>query len=485
MERVLCVARVLGLMAMIMSLTHLMPIIAAVVYDDGTVAAFLFSMAFNFSGGYFVWLLTRRFDRELHPRDGFLLVSLAWLGGAAFATVPLLLVLPGLSFTDAYFETMSGLTTTGATVLVNLDTMPEAVNLWRHELQWLGGMGIIVLTVAILPLLGVGGMQVYKAETPGPMKDAKLTPRIRETAKNLWLVYAAITLACIVGLRIAGMSWFDAICHAFAAMSLGGFSTKDASVGFFDSVAIEAVLIFFMTVAAINFATHFLVWRNKTASIYVRDSEAVAVVAVLAASCVGIALYLWHAGTYSSFWTALRHASFNLVSIATDCGFASIDYDKWPIFAPLWMLFLSCVTCSSGSTGGGIKMIRTLIISRQAIREMLFLLHPDIVNPMKIGGSVIPNKVVLAVLGFIFVYFITVATATFALTASGMDFISAFSGVIACINNAGPGLNQVGPAANYATLSIFQKWVLTITMFVGRIEIFSFLILFTPAFWRK
>jgi trk system potassium uptake protein TrkH len=485
MRQMMAVAHVLGLMAMLMSASHLLPIVTSLIFNDGALAAFSLSMAANFAAGLVVWLATRRFKAELRPRDGFLLVSLAWAGGAAFATVPLMLTIGDLSFTDAYFETMSGLTTTGATVLVGLEHLPQSVNLWRHLLNWLGGMGIIVLAVAILPLLGVGGMQVYKAETPGPIKDNKLTPRITETAKNLWLVYFGITAVCIVALKLAGMNWLDAICHAFAAMSLGGFSTYDASVGHFDSVAIEAVLIFFMLIAAMNFATHFLAWREKNLTPYRHDSEAKSMLVLVLGSCVGIALYLWQGRTYDNFWTALRHVSFNLVSIATDCGFVSVDFDKWPIFAPMWMLFLSCIAVSSGSTGGGIKMIRSLIIARQAMREMLILIHPQIVNPMKIGGAVVPNKIVLAVLGFIFVYFISVVTMTFALMASGLDFISSFSAVIACINNAGPGLNVVGPAANYSPLSDFQTWVCSLAMFLGRIEIFSLLILFTPAFWRK
>lgn len=485
MEQMFAVVRVLGLMAMLMSAAHLPPIATSLIHEDGTAWAFAVSMCFNFACGLIIWLLTRRHAQELKTRDGFLLVALAWSGGAAFATVPLLLVINGLPFTDAYFETMSALSTTGATVLVNLDTMPQAVNLWRHLLQWFGGMGILVLAVAILPLLGVGGMQVYKAETPGPMKDSKLTPRITETAKNLWLVYAGITLVCAVCLKLAGMSWFDAINHAFATMSLGGFSTHDNSVGFFDSIAIELVIIFFMVVAAMSFATHFLALRGKSLRVYLQDSEAKAVLLALFASCVGIALYLRIAGTYPSFWTALRHVSFNLVSIATDCGFASVDFDKWPIFAPMWMLFLSCIVCSSGSTGGGIKMVRTLILFRQAGREMRLLLHPNLANPLKIGGGVVPNRIIFAVLGFIFVYFMSVVVLTFTLTASGMDFISAFSAIIACINNAGPGLGQVGPAGNFAGLTAFQKWICTTAMFIGRLEILSVLILFTPAFWRK
>ncbi|MHB1238741.1 MAG: TrkH family potassium uptake protein, partial [Gallionella sp.] len=360
-----------------------------------------------------------------------------------------------------------------------------AINIWRHELNWLGGMGIIVLAVAILPLLGVGGRQLFKAETPGPMKDAALAPRITETARNLWLVYLAITIACIASLKTVGMSWLDAICHAFATMGLGGFSTHDANIGYFNSPVIELVLIIFMLLAAMNFATHFLVWREKSLRLYLKDAEAVATVALVLASCMGIAVFLWWQGTYPTFWTSLRYASFNLVSMATDCGFSSADFNRWPIFAPMWMLFLSCITVSAGSTGGGIKMVRTLVLFKQAGREFLKLLHPAAVNPMKIGGSVVPNNIVFAVLGFIFLYFMTVATLTFALLISGLDFISAFSAVIACINNAGPGLGVVGPASNYGVLGDFQIWICTIAMLVGRLEIFTVLILFTPHFWRR
>jgi trk system potassium uptake protein TrkH len=435
--------------------------------------------------GFLMWLMTRRYKGELSIRHGYLLVVTMWTAMPAFATLPLLLVIKDLSFTDAYFETMSGITTTGATVLSGLDNLPPAINIWRHELNWLGGMGIIVLAVAILPLLGIGGRQLFKAETPGPMKDSALTPRITETARNLWLVYLGITIACILSLKAVGMSWLDAICHAFATMGLGGFSTHDANVGYFNSPAIEFVLIIFMLLAAMNFATHFLVWREKNLKLYLRDAEAVATVALILTSCLGIAVFLWWQDTYPSFWTALRHASFNLVSIATDCGFASVDFNQWPMFAPMWMLFLSCIAVSSGSTGGGIKMVRTLILFKQAGREFLKLLHPTVVNPMKIGGSVVPNNIVFAVLGFIFLYFMTVATLTFALLISGLDFISAFSAIIACINNAGPGLGVVGPASNYGVLTDFQTWVCTIAMLVGRLEIFTVLILFTPHFWRR
>ena len=485
MRRALTVIHTLGLMLVVFSISYLMPVVASLVYDDGTLIDFLLAMVWTAGTGVLLWLLTRRYKGELSIRHGYMLVVAMWTAMPAVATLPLLLVIDHLSFTDAYFETMSGITTTGATVLTGLDILPPAINLWRHELNWLGGMGIIVLAVAILPLLGVGGRQLFKAETPGPMKDAALTPRITETARNLWLVYAGITLACIASLKLAGMNWLDAICHAFAAMGLGGFSTHDASVGYFDSPAIEAVLIVFMLIAAMNFATHFLVWRAKSLSIYLRDVEGLATVAVTLASCVGIGAFLWWQGTYPGFLTALRHASFNLVSIATDCGFVSQDFNQWPIFAPMWMLFLSCITVSSGSTGGGIKMVRTIILFKQAGREFVKLLHPAAVNPMKIGGHVIANNIVFAVLGFIFLYFMSVATLTFMLLISGLDFISAFSAVIACINNAGPGLGVVGPASNFGVLTDFQTWVCTFAMLIGRLEIFTMLILFTPHFWMR
>jgi trk system potassium uptake protein TrkH len=485
MQRTLTVIHALGLMLMVFSIAYVMPILAALIYDDGTLIDFLLTMLWTLATGLLMWLLTRRYRGELSIRHGYLLVATMWTAMPAFATVPLLLVMNGLSFTDAYFETMSGLTTTGATVLTGLDALPPAINIWRHELSWLGGMGIIVLAVAILPLLGIGGRQLFKAETPGPMKESTLTPRVTETARNLWLVYLSITLACIVSLKVAGMNWLDAICHAFSALGLGGFSTHDANIGYFNSPAIEFVLMAFMLLAALNFATHFLVWREKSLKLYLRDAEAVATITVILASCLGLTVFLWWHGTYPNFWTALRYASFNLISIATDCGFSSTDFNQWPIFAPMWMLFLSCITVSSGSTGGGIKMVRTLILFKQAGREFRRLLHPTTVNPMKIGGNVVANNIVFAVLGFIFLYFMTVVTLTFALLISGLDFISAFSAIIACINNAGPGLGIVGPTSNYGVLNDFQTWVCTIAMLVGRLEIFTVLILFTPHFWRR
>jgi trk system potassium uptake protein TrkH len=485
MIRLLSLARVFGLMLMVFSATYTLPIFASLIAKDGTATLFLEDMLFTLGAGALLWRATRRFVRDLKAKDGFLLVVLAWTGMAAFATFPLMSYLENLSFTDAYFETMSGLTTTGATVLSGLDGLPAAINLWRHELNWLGGMGIIVLAVAILPVLGVGGRQLFMAETPGPMKDSQLTPRITETAKNLWLVYAGITAACVLSLKAAGMNWLDAVCHAFATMGLGGFSTHDASVGYFNSPAIEGVLIVFMLLAGMNFATHFQALRGKSLSPYGHDIEAMPYLVLVIGSCLGVALYLRLEGAYGSYWTALRHASFNLVSVATDCGFASVDFNLWPIFAPLWMLFLSCVSVCTGSTGGGIKMLRTMILVKQSQLQMFLLTHPTAVNPLKIGALVIPSNIMLSVLGFIFVYFMSIVILTLLLVMSGLDFISAFSAIIACINNAGPGLGQVGPATNYGSLTDFQTWLCTLAMFLGRIEVFTALILLTPAYWRK
>ncbi|HZW26099.1 MAG TPA: potassium transporter TrkG [Gallionella sp.] len=486
MGRTLTVIHALGLMLVVFSAAYIMPVVTALIYADETMLLdFLLAMLWTASAGVLMWMLTRRYKGELSIRHGYLLVVTMWTAMPAFGTIPLLLMIPGLSFTDAYFETMSGMTTTGATVLTGLDYLPPAINIWRHELNWLGGLGIIVLAVAVLPLLGIGGRQLFKAETPGPMKDSALTPRIADTARNLWVVYLGITLACVFALKWAGMNWLDAVCHAFAAMGLGGFSTHDSSVGYFNSPLIEFVLIVFMLIAAMNFASHFLAWRGKNLRVYLHDPEAVAMLGVILASCIGIALFLMWQGTYASFWTALRHASFNLVSVATDCGFASVDFAQWPIFAPLWMLFLSCIVASSGSTGGGLKMIRTLILFKQAGREFVKLLHPSAVNPMKIGGTVVPNSIVFAVLGFVFLYFMSIVAYTFLLLISGMDFISSFTAVIACINNAGPGLGVVGPATNYSILTDFQTWVCTLAMLTGRLEVFTLLILFTPHFWRR
>ena len=479
------VVHLLGSVLALFSILFLLPIATAIVYHESAVTAFLSSAALTLVTGLTIRTVTRRYRTELKARDGYLLVTLTWLALAALATVPLLMVLPGLSFTRAFFESMSGLSTTGSTVLSGLDSLPRAVVLWRHALSWLGGMGIIVMAVAILPLLGIGGMQMYRADSPGPVKDNKLAPRIAQTTQLLWLVYAGLTAVCVLCLRGAGMNWFDAICHAFSVLSLGGFSTHDASIGYFNSPLIEAVLVAFMLIAAVNFATHFLALRKGEAGTYGRDPEAKWLVLWIGFSCIGISIHVWASHVYPDFATTFRYVTFNLVSIATTCGLVNTDYDHWPVFAPMWMLFLSCLCASSGSTGGGIKVFRALVLLKQSVREMFALVHPQAVAPLKIAGQLVSNRVVFSVLAFIFLYFISIVALTFALLISGLDFLSAVSAIVASINNAGPGLNAVGPGTNYGHLNDFQLWMCTAAMFLGRVEIFTVLILFTPAFWRK
>ena len=466
-------------------LVYLLPIAWSLGVQDGAVLDFVWALLVNVGVGLGVAFFTKRFRRELKPRDGFLLVTLSWTLMSASGAIPFMIAMPELSFTDAYFESMSGLTTTGSTILRHLDDLPQSINLWRHTLHWIGGIGIIVLVVAVLPLLGVGGMQLYKAETPGPVKDEKLTPRITETAKALWFTYLALTVAGVIGLRMAGMSWFDAICHCFSAISLGGFSTHDASVGYFNSFAVEMVLIVIMIVAALNFARHFMAFRTLSLRPYATDSEGKAVLTVLGGSLFIVTAFLWIDGEYPGFGESLRHSAFNVVSIATTTGFVTEDYEKWPAFLPVWLLFLSCITCSTGSTGGGIKMFRTLLLMRQARRELQLLVHPSAMIPIRIGGQAIPDRVAYSVLAFIFLYFGTIMVLTFALLATGLDLVSSFSAAMGSVNNVGPGLGAVGPSTTFGTLTDVQTWICTLAMLIGRLEIFSVLVLFTPTFWRK
>lgn len=485
MVRLFAVFNVLSVVIMAFALCMIFPLACSFLLGDSAQTAYDEAILFTAAAGALLWATTRKKRRELQPRDGFLLVALVWTVLPAFATLPLLFYLPGLSFTDAYFETVSGLTTTGATVLSGLDALPPSINIWRTFLIWIGGMGVIVLAVAILPLLGVGGSQMYKAETPGPMKDTKLTPRIAETAKGLWLVYVMITVACLLAFRLAGMNWLDAMMHAFSTMGLGAFSSHDASFGYWNSPAIEAVAIYFMLLAGINFGTHFLAWRRWSFAPYVRDPEARLYLLAVIGSVFGIAYYLLANQTYPSFWTALRFSAFNVVSIATTTGFSNTDYNLWPVFAPVWMLFLCSFATCSGSTGGGIKMIRAELMARQAVREMTRIIHPRAVVPVKLAGVPVENNIIFAILAFILMYNGSVIAMTMLLAASGLDIVTAFSAVIACINNTGPGLGRVGPATTYAALNDFQTWICSIAMLLGRLELFTLLVVFTPGFWRK
>lgn len=484
MTRFAAVYRVLGMIIMLFALTMLAPLIMSYVTADGAQSAYDDAFALTMLSGAFLWIRYRKCKRELNIRDGFLMVVLVWTVLPAFAAVPLMVHL-GISHTDAYFEAMSGLTTTGSTVLTNLDNLPLSINLWRHQLVWIGGMGLIVLAIAILPLLGIGGRQMFKAETPGPMKDSKMTPRIAETAKGLWLVYLGVTVACVLFYHWAGMTWFDAVCHAFSTMGLGGFSTHDASFGYFNSQAIELVAIGFMLIAGMNFGTLFLAVSGRSLRPYIHDPEAGWFIGVTLFSVFMVAMYIWKDGIYPDMLTALRHSAFNVVSIATTTGYASVDYALWPIFAPLWMLFLSSFATSAGSTGGGIKMMRALLLYKQVFRELLRAMHPNAVYNVRIGGQVASQQILFAVMSFAFMYMVSVVSMTLLLSFTGLDIISAFTAVTASINNTGPGLGVVGPSTTYAVLDDFQTWICTFAMLLGRLEIFTLLVVLTPAFWRK
>lgn len=484
MQRHFATLHAFSIILFFFGLTLIPPLAMAWINGDGAAHAYDEALLIALGASVALWLATRRSKADLNNRDAFLLVAMVWTLLPAVAAAPLALYIPNLSWTDAYFEAVSGLTTTGATVLSNLDRLPPSINLWRGELVWLGGMGLIVLAVAVLPMLGIGGRQMFKAETPGPMKEAKMTPRIKETAKGLWRVYIIVTLACFASLYAAGMTPFDAVMHTFTTMGLGGFSSHDASFGYWNSPAIEGVTIVFMLIAGLNFATLFLAARGRTLRPYGTDPEARLFLIVTGASVLAVALYLFDQGTYATLAEALRFSAFNVVSVATTTGFANTDYGLWPMFAPLWMLFLCSFATSAGSTGGGIKMMRAILLYKQVYRELLRAVHPRAISPVKVGRDVVPEDVLRAVLAFAFAYVCIMVLMTLLLSLSGLEIVSAFSAIVACLNNTGPGLNQVGPATTYAILNDFQTWVCTWAMLIGRLEIFSLLVVFTPAFWR-
>jgi trk system potassium uptake protein TrkH len=481
----LAVIALIGRMVLIFSLLMLVPLAFALRGADPAERAFAVALAITFAAGAFMSLATRRFRRELQPRDGFLLVGLTWLVLPAFGALPLLLALPGLSVTDAYFEAMSAFTATGATVLTGLETLPLSVNVWRCFMMLVGGLGIIVLAVAILPLLGVGGSQLFRAETAGPMKDQKLTPRIADTARAIWVAYALLAVSCTLAYRWAGMSWVDAFLHMCSTVSLGGFSSYDASFGHWNSPLIEGVAVVFMLLSGISLTLYFLAWRSRSLAPLWRSVEVRAFYGVLLGSIALIVAYLVIGGTYPTVGEALRHTVFHVVSVATTTGYASQDYAQWPLFAPMLIILLGCFATCAGSTGGGIKMIRLLILLAQARREMVRIVHPRAVNPVVIGGRTVGDATVQGVMAFMMIYGVTIVGLTMVLLFSGLDPVSAFTAVVACVNNIGPGLGEVGPATNFAGLTDFQTWVCTLAMLLGRLELLSVLVLLTPSFWRR
>nr|VFK21166.1 MAG: trk system potassium uptake protein TrkH [Candidatus Kentron sp. LPFa]VFK64281.1 MAG: trk system potassium uptake protein TrkH [Candidatus Kentron sp. UNK]VFK71048.1 MAG: trk system potassium uptake protein TrkH [Candidatus Kentron sp. UNK] len=477
------VSKILGLLLTVFSITMLPPVAVSLWYADGEAGSFLMAFLLIFLSGLIFWLPVRGIHQELRLRDGFVVVLLFWVSLTLSGAVPLMLAEnPHMSLTNAFFESVSGLTTTGATVMTGIDDLPPSVQFYRQLLQWLGGMGVIVLAVAILPMLGIGGMQLYRAETPGPVKDSKLTPRITETAKALWYIYLGLTVLCTVGYQLAGMSLFDAVCHSFATISIGGFSTHDASLGYFDSTLIEMVAVVFMIISAINFSLHFTAWRGRTLRPYFRDSEARAFLIFLLTISVITGGYLYFSSTFENAGDALRDGVFQAISISTTTGFTTASYHAWPSFLPVLLLFASFMGGCAGSTGGGLKVIRVLLLFKQGMREIARLIHPNALVPIKIGATVLPPRVVEAIWGFFGWYVVTFASMLLALMATGLDQVTAFSAVAACMNNMGPGLGDV--SAHYDSISDAAKWILCLAMLLGRLEIFTLLVILSPSFWR-
>jgi trk system potassium uptake protein TrkH len=477
------VQRILGLLLTVFSLTMIPPLAISLSIQDGVTQAFFSAFVLILSSGLLLWLPVQWARRELRLRDGFVVVLMFWVALSLCGAAPFMLASqPHMSLTDAVFESVSGLTTTGATVITGIDTLPTSILFYRQLLQWLGGMGIIVLAVAILPMLGIGGMQLYRAETPGPMKDTKLTPRITETAKALWYIYLGLTVLCALAYWLAGMDAFDAVAHSFSTVSIGGFSTHDASHGYFNSPYVEAVGVVFMVLAGMNFALHFTAWRSFSIHPYVQDAELRAYLFLLVVIATIASVYLYVSGTFPTLANAIRHGVFQTVSISTTSGFVTSDYGRWPTFLPVLLLFSSFIGGCAGSTGGGLKVIRVLLLFRQGLREIVRLIHPNAQVPIKAGNITLSYRVLDAVWGFFGTYVVAFSLMLLMLMATGLDQVTAFSAVAASINNLGPGLGDV--SAHYGEISTAAKWVLCLAMLLGRLEIFTFLVILSPSFWR-
>lgn len=477
------ISRVLGILLMILSLSHVPPMLIDWYYHEGLWSVFLASFSITLITGFCIWLPVRKVRAEMRIRDGYLITALFWTVLGAFGAVPFVLSdVPVMNFADSVFEAFSGLSTTGATVLTGLDEVPHSILYYRQQLQWLGGMGIVVLAVAIMPMLGVGGMQLYRTEIPGPLKDNKLAPRIADTAKTLWVIYCALTLACALAYWAAGMSLFDAIGHSFSTIAIGGFSTHDASIGFFNSPAIELICVFFMAISGINFALHFVSLRNRSFKAYWEDAECMMYLKILGALFVICASTLMIYSTYESPVDSIRYALFQVVSVATTTGFGVADFSTWPTFVPYLLLFSVFIGACAGSTGGGMKVMRVMLVFRQGQREIQRLLHPSGVFTIKLGKHKVSDRVMESIWGFCAIYMAAFFTLMLALLACGLDSTTAFSTLASCMNNLGPAFGDA--TANFGPLPDSAKYILSFAMVLGRLEVFSLLVLLSPAFWR-
>ncbi len=477
------VSRVLGLMLMVFSTSMLVPIIFATIYQENTLPMFFLAFTITMIVGFLSWLPARDMKGEIRIRDGFIITVLFWLVLSTFGALPFALSQEtNLSFIDALFESISGLTTTGATVFTNLEDLPKSILYYRQQLQWLGGIGIVVIAVSILPMIGVGGMQIYKAETPGPIKDTKLTPRIAETANALFKIYVFLTVVCAIAYWVAGMSWFDALSHSFSTISIGGFSTYDESLGHFDNNAVLTIASIFMVVSGLNFALHYTAWHARSIRSYISDPEARLFVLVILFGILVTTYFLYTTASMPNE-EILFVGVFQLISILTTTGFTTTEFHLWPSFLPFFLILLSFFGACAGSTGGGIKMGRILIMSQQVVREIYRLIHPNAVLPIKTKKHKIPERVTDGIWAFFGIYFFIFYVMVLLLLANNLDYITAWSATAASFNNLGPGLGAV--AENYADLNAMSKAILCSGMLLGRLEVFTLLVVLSPTFWRN
>lgn len=481
--RLRAITRVLGVIVGLTSLTKLPSALLAWLLNEGTVGIYLASSAVSALAGFALWWPCRRVSYELRLRDGFLIVTLTWVLASLVSSLPLIYGPPYLDVTEAIFEATSGLTTTGATVISNLDALPKSVLLYRQVLQFLGGMGIVILAVAILPMLRIGGTQLFRAETTGPSRDSKLTPRIAGTAKALWLVYVGLTVLCMLAYWVVGMDLFDALCHAMATVSTGGFSTHDVGFDYWQNPLLEYVAIVFMVLGGVNFRLHFLAWRGATLSPYQNDAELRAFLRILGVVTVVVAATIWLGGDYPYFPEAVRVAAFQVVSTMTTTGFFVSGFDTWTGIVPLLLMLVGIVGGCSGSTVGGIKVARVQMVVRQGLREVRQLIHPHGQFLVKLGGRRVSESVVLSVGGFICLWVCCFILLWLGMVACGLDLVSAFGAAVSTLANVGPGLGEV--AYTYAGAGDAAVWLGTFGMLLGRLEVFSVLVLLTPAFWRE
>jgi trk system potassium uptake protein TrkH len=477
------ILRTIGVLIFFFGLTMIFPLMVGFYYRDQSLIALLLSMGITVIAGLILYLIFRKAQAEvISQREGMAIVAVGWAAVGLFGALPFYLGDGCFTFVDAFFESVSGFTTTGASVLTNIEAVSKGLLFWRSFIQWLGGMGIIVLSLAILPFLGVGGMQLYKAEVPTPVPD-KLKPRIRDTAMILWKVYALISLAQVIFLVVGGMTLYDALCHTFTTMPTGGFSTKNASVAHFDSVYFDVVIIFFMLLAGINFSLHYQMLRGKTLAFW-QDSECRFFLGAVVLLTWAVSFNVF--GTvYQSIGEAVRYGAFQVVSIVTTTGYVTADYEKWPAMSQLILLLCMFLGASAGSTGGGMKCLRILLCFKYCYKELFYLIHPHAVTRVKIGGKTVPDDVMRSVLGFLALYMGLFALSSVLLAGLGVDFTTAFTAVAATIGNVGPGFGMVGPLENYAQIPVLGKWLLIWCMLLGRLEIFTVIILMVPEFWRK